>query len=386
MSERKVINKWLDPEFDPSRIVLEKARVKNICTVRMMLPMTVRCLNCDNYMYIGTKFNMRMETLLDEDYLGIKIYRFYFKCTKCYCEVTFKTDPRNHDYICEQGLKRKHQNWKDMELAEEEYKERKNKEMKEDAMKSLEYKKYDTQIEMDIMDAIEQVRNINKRHGMLDINDSVLEIIKTKDKEEKEDIENKENDSVFNKEYKEEDDEEFKEEVIKKKIYEAKNKRINDYINDDIREENNAVGNKGLKKSGFEYYSKYEDDSSEDNDEEVGRKDKAKTKFEETIQKSSDICNRKILNSCFNKKNTNSNDKYRERSRSVSSDSSSNSEDIKKSQQIRNNINGNKVTANFSIGLGNRNFLIKKKENKDMILLKEPLPIKLSSFEFFTNS
>lgn len=46
---------------------------------------------------------MRKETVLNENYLGIRIYRFYFKCTHCYTEVTFKTDPKNHDYVLEFG-------------------------------------------------------------------------------------------------------------------------------------------------------------------------------------------------------------------------------------------------------------------------------------------
>jgi len=63
----------------------------------------VRCNTCGNYLYIGTKFNMRKETVLNESYLGIRIYRFYLKCTHCYTEVTFKTDPKNHDYVLEFG-------------------------------------------------------------------------------------------------------------------------------------------------------------------------------------------------------------------------------------------------------------------------------------------
>lgn len=189
MSERKVINKWLDPEFDPSKVVVEKKLQKTSCGIRMMLPMTVSCLNCGNYMGIGTKFNMRLETVLDEDYLGIKIYRFYFKCTKCFVEVTFKTDPKNHDYVCEWGLKKKPQYWKDIELAEEEYKSAKAKEMKDDAMKSLEYKKEDTKIEMDILDAIDQVKSLNKKLGVLNVEDTIIEIIQNNKKQKEKEIE-----------------------------------------------------------------------------------------------------------------------------------------------------------------------------------------------------
>ncbi len=56
---------------------------------------------------------MRMEVVLDENYLGIRIYRFYLKCTYCYAEVAFKTDPKNSDYIVEAGAKRNYEAWKD---------------------------------------------------------------------------------------------------------------------------------------------------------------------------------------------------------------------------------------------------------------------------------
>ena len=29
--------------------------------------------------------------------------RFYFKCVNCWGEITFKTDPKNHDYVTESG-------------------------------------------------------------------------------------------------------------------------------------------------------------------------------------------------------------------------------------------------------------------------------------------
>merc|ERR1712226_1401675 len=54
-------------------------------------------------MYKGTKFNMRKEDVLDEQYLGLKIYRFYLRCPRCSSEITFKTDPKNCDYTLEHG-------------------------------------------------------------------------------------------------------------------------------------------------------------------------------------------------------------------------------------------------------------------------------------------
>ena len=104
MSERKVVNKYYPPDFNPDKIRrVEKKNKHKICNVRMMLPMTMRCYSCNNYMYVGTKFNMKVEPVEGEDYLGIEIYRFYYRCKNCYSQITFKTDPENNDYIAENG-------------------------------------------------------------------------------------------------------------------------------------------------------------------------------------------------------------------------------------------------------------------------------------------
>lgn len=62
MAERKVLVKYYPPDFNPNNLA-KMARPKDKQdNVRMMLPMSVRCNTCGNFLYIGTKFNMRKET------------------------------------------------------------------------------------------------------------------------------------------------------------------------------------------------------------------------------------------------------------------------------------------------------------------------------------
>ena len=195
MAERKVLNKYYPSDFDPDKLrTIEKKNTRKICNVRMMLPMTMKCYTCGHYTYIGTKCNMKVEPVQDEDYLGITLYRFYYRCSNCYSQITFKTDPKNNDYTAEIGASRNHEPWKDIMLAEEEYKNNKKLEMKDDAMKNLEYRTYDSKREMDILEATDQVKELNRREAHIDFNyliKKVRESDKEKDKKDKENIQEK---------------------------------------------------------------------------------------------------------------------------------------------------------------------------------------------------
>jgi hypothetical protein len=83
-------------------------------TSPLPLPSRARYRTCGEYMYKGKKFNARKETVIGEEYYGIKvssswsvrsdelaadpfslqIFRFYIKCITCSSEITFKTDPK----------------------------------------------------------------------------------------------------------------------------------------------------------------------------------------------------------------------------------------------------------------------------------------------------
>lgn len=170
MSERKVLTKYYPPDFDPSKIVRAKgSKLKShkLPTVTLMAPFSMRCTTCGEYIYKGRKFNARKETT-DMKYLTVTIFRFYIKCTQCRAEITFRTDPKNMDYECEKGATRNFEIWRESKLAEETEEERLNRlereEEEKDAMKDLEKKTIDAKTEMQIADALDEIRMRNARN------------------------------------------------------------------------------------------------------------------------------------------------------------------------------------------------------------------------------
>ena len=174
MSERKVLTKYYPPDFDPSKITRTKKAPgppgPKVQTVRLMAPFSMKCLACGEYIYKGRKFNARKETT-DEKYMGITIIRFYIRCTRCSAEITFKTDPKGMDYTCERGAKRNFEPWrtgdgenKDMETEEEMLDRLEAEEAAQGgAMEQLEAKVVDAKREMDIADALDEIRTRNAR-------------------------------------------------------------------------------------------------------------------------------------------------------------------------------------------------------------------------------
>ncbi|TDH71485.1 hypothetical protein CCR75_001806 [Bremia lactucae] len=168
MGERKVLNKYFPPDFDPSLVPRRKKPKNEQVEVRMMLPFSIQCATCGEYMYRGKKFNSRKEEVLEENYHGIRIYRFYIKCITCSSEITFKTDPKRGDYAAEHGCQRNFEPWRENEDEEEAAITQRAEEEKGDAMKALENRTLDSKREMDILDALDEIKAINQRHAKVD--------------------------------------------------------------------------------------------------------------------------------------------------------------------------------------------------------------------------
>ncbi|KAI9102716.1 CWC16 protein [Phlyctochytrium arcticum] len=174
MSERKVLNKYFPPDFDPSKIPRRRLPKDQQHKVRLMTPFSMRCNQCGEYVYKGKKFNARKERVEGEDYLGIQIFRFYIKCPRCSGEITFKTDPKEADYVAEHGAQRNFEPWRDDAAVVEDRKAEKEKSEENNPMRALENRTLDSKREMDILDALDEIRMRNARNERVD-SDTVLE-------------------------------------------------------------------------------------------------------------------------------------------------------------------------------------------------------------------
>jgi len=181
MGERKVQCKYFPPDFDPKLLPKRHNFKDEQIKVRVMIPFTVCCSCCGEFIYRGTKFTTRKEDVQGEDYLGLKLFRFYFKCPNCLQEIVFKTDPKNSDYALEVGGTRNYEPWKQSEEIEALRKSERESEEKGDAMKALENRTLECKREMDILEGLEEIVDRNSRVGGITV-DSILEQRKVEEK------------------------------------------------------------------------------------------------------------------------------------------------------------------------------------------------------------
>ncbi|WYZ38759.1 hypothetical protein EsH8_III_000673 [Colletotrichum jinshuiense] len=176
MSERKVLQKYYPPDFDPSSLTRKRGPKQTgpkVQTVRIMAPFSMKCTTCGEYIYKGRKFNSRKETNQAEKYLGIQIHKFHIKCTRCSAEIIFRTDPKIADYAVVKGALRNMEPWRNKEGEKESVDERLDRlereeaeaagEEEKNAMADLESKNEDARLEMAAADALDEIRQRNAR-------------------------------------------------------------------------------------------------------------------------------------------------------------------------------------------------------------------------------
>ncbi|KAL6728361.1 hypothetical protein Aduo_010140 [Ancylostoma duodenale] len=197
-TERKVFQKYYPPDYDPTKLPRAKGTRARQFVQRVMTPFNMQCNTCHEYIYKGKKFNMKRETVEGEDYLGLRLFRFYFKCPNCLAEITFKTDLENCDYQNEHGATRLFEAIKLYQDAEK-AKEAQEEEDKKDPMKMLEKRTMMSRAEMEAMGNLEDLQEISRHKESVDVEEfleatkpelSIAEQIKLQEQEDEEFIRN----------------------------------------------------------------------------------------------------------------------------------------------------------------------------------------------------
>lgn len=180
MGERKVLNKYYPPDFDPDKLrdnkkLIRRQRAK-YQEIRMMMPWTAVCLTCGEFIPRGKKVNSRMERFRS-DHFGVYAFRFFIRCLVCREHFTFVTDPKNADYVPERNCKRTFDLWieeRDREAAKGRLEpvlegEDGEEEEEEDQMAALEARTRESKREIDAMDALDELRSMNARNQAVDL-------------------------------------------------------------------------------------------------------------------------------------------------------------------------------------------------------------------------
>ncbi|NWI76716.1 YJU2 factor, partial [Dryoscopus gambensis] len=183
MSEQKVLNKYYPSDFDPAKIPKLKLPKDRQYVVRLMAPFNMRCKTCGEYIYKGKKFNACKEMVQNEAYLGLPIFCFYIKCTRCLAEITFNTDPKYMDYTMEHGATRNFQVEKLLEEERGMQKEREEEELN-NPTKVLENRTKDSKLEMEVLENLQELKELNQRQANVDF-EAVLKQYKELEEEQR---------------------------------------------------------------------------------------------------------------------------------------------------------------------------------------------------------
>lgn len=108
--------------------------------------------------------------------------------TLCSAEITFKTDPKNTDYQAELGASRNFEPWREEQAVEEEDRLAKLEEEENNPMKALENRTVDSKKEMDILDALQDIRARNARYERVGRTGDVTELLQPQEELTEEEI------------------------------------------------------------------------------------------------------------------------------------------------------------------------------------------------------
>ncbi|CAK9290291.1 unnamed protein product [Gordionus sp. m RMFG-2023] len=172
MAERKQVNKYYPPDFDPSKhfslnkyhgthALRERARKldQGILIIRFEMPYNIWCNGCENHVGMSVRFNAQKSKI--GMYYTTPIYKFRMKCHLCPNHFEMKTDPQNLDYIIISGARRQERRWD--AIANEQIQTEEKKEhhkMEKDSMYKLERGVEDEGKKMSLIPTMERLVQI----------------------------------------------------------------------------------------------------------------------------------------------------------------------------------------------------------------------------------
>ncbi|CAJ0955606.1 unnamed protein product, partial [Mesorhabditis belari] len=122
MGERKGQNHYYPPDFDYKKhktlnayhgthALRERASKigQGILVIRFEMPYNVWCLGCRNHVGMGVRYNAEKKKI--GMYYTTPLYEFRMKCHLCDNYYVMRTDPKNLDYECFEGLSRQKKQW-----------------------------------------------------------------------------------------------------------------------------------------------------------------------------------------------------------------------------------------------------------------------------------
>ncbi|KAL5250481.1 hypothetical protein ACHWQZ_G016275 [Mnemiopsis leidyi] len=121
MGERKAVNKYYPPDWDPSKGGLDKYHGQHplrerasklhlgILVIRFEMPFNIWCGGCNNHIGMGVRYNAEKKKI--GMYYTTPIWQFRMKCHLCDNYIEMHTDPKNFDYIVASGGRRKEERY-----------------------------------------------------------------------------------------------------------------------------------------------------------------------------------------------------------------------------------------------------------------------------------
>ncbi|EGG16380.1 coiled-coil domain-containing protein [Cavenderia fasciculata] len=119
MAERRAMNKYIPPDYDPKKGSMntqlgqhhlrDRIKKNGVMVVRFEMPYNVWCLGCNKHIGRGTRYNAHKKLI--GKYLSSDIISFKMKCRLCSHSFEIQTDPEHAQFKLADGLKRKEETW-----------------------------------------------------------------------------------------------------------------------------------------------------------------------------------------------------------------------------------------------------------------------------------